>query len=258
MKRLWNFASAGTILVLMAAASSAQEHRTFPLRGVVSCPGKPGLYVRRVPPEVTAFSYKLTDPICGVRNGSEFIALEESYLANGEIWFKVYFAKVTKPIGHCPPQLSGWMIAKLKDRWAVSILEQNVALRSPQTVAQTTLKPSAAAVKVEEGTSFKPLLDYFLLLLGTALAVCVVSIERAKNIRIAHWANSLVAFEFLALSAVNLFVAALLIDQLSQVPEPNLLFHLFRIVQGSPGGFALLGFLLAVVLMKFMSFAKSS
>lgn len=255
MRQSWRMVLTGSVLLLIAAESTAQENRIFPLRGAVACPGKPGLYVRKAPPKITGFSYQLSDPICGVGNGSEFVALEELYLANGEIWFRAHFTKITGSLGNCPRDLSGWMVGKLKDRWAVSILEQNVTLQSPEPAAPVTAQSSSA--EQEEGNSFKPLVDYLLLLLGTAIAVCIVSIERAKNVRPKHWASSFMAFEWLALSGVNLLVAVLLIDQLSQVPEPNLLFHLFRVVQGAQGGFALLGFLLSVVLMKFISFAKT-
>ncbi|HEX5720513.1 MAG TPA: hypothetical protein VF179_30440 [Thermoanaerobaculia bacterium] len=114
MERSRCTALAGTILLLITTESSAQENRIFPLRGVVACPGRPGLHIRRAPPEVTTFSYNLTDPICGVGNGSEFVALEELYIANGEIWFRVNVTKILKPTGHCPQNLTGWMVAKLK------------------------------------------------------------------------------------------------------------------------------------------------
>lgn len=147
---------------------------------------------------------------------------------------------------------------EVEERWAISVLEQNVVLVSPQRAMPIGAKPTEKSVPREEGTSLKPLLDYLLLFIGTGFAVCIVSIERAKNVRFKYWASSLLAFEFLTLSAINLLVAALLIDQLYKVSEPNLLFHLFQVVQRAQGGFALLGFILSVILMKFMSFAKSS
>jgi hypothetical protein len=99
----------------------------------VSSPSHPGLIVRSAAPEVSAFSYNLAKPICGVGNGSGFIALKESYLANGEVWFQVYFNTVdkgvgtSKGVGPCTLENArGWMVAKSKGRWLVTVLERSI------------------------------------------------------------------------------------------------------------------------------------
>src|SRR5262245_57924756 len=104
-------------IVLLAAIAEAQEKKDLPFRGVVNSPSHPGLMVRAASPEVTSFSYSLAKPICGVGNGSEFVALDQSYLANGEVWLQVYFSSVSKGVGRSKgvevcalENARGWMV----------------------------------------------------------------------------------------------------------------------------------------------------
>jgi hypothetical protein len=236
----------------------AQEQRIFPLRGVVSCSSCPGLMVRKAPPEISAFSYQLADPVCGVGNGSEFIALEESYLANGEIWFRVYFTKISTRIPPCfQGQPNGWMVAKSKGSWEVSVLEQKIALSQPANTAIVVQSRQSGVLK-EGGHSGSQtfLAKYMLLITGTIIGACIVAVERSKELHPRKWLSWFFAFELLVLSAVNILMAALFIKEFFQVDSPDLTFRLLKVVQGSPGGYALLGFLLSVILLKFFSFAK--
>jgi hypothetical protein len=259
-------------VALLASIVEAQEQKDLPLRGVVNSPSHPGLMIRTAPPEVSAFSYNLAKPICGVGNGSGFVALEESYLANGEIWFRVYFNKVSrgigasKGVGPCTIEnAKGWMVAKSKGRWLVSVLERNLDI--PQAVAATAVQSAqaqrsaqpqqSAKLAVEEQTSSTLPLKYIFMIIGTALAVCVVAIERSREVHPRKWCSWFVGFEFMALAGVNTLATAIVVDEFFQVENPDLLFRLFKLVQGSLGGYVLFGFLLSLILIKFVSFAKS-
>jgi len=247
------------LTALLTPTAGAQERKALPLRGVVNSPSHPGLMVRRHTPEVSAFSYHLADPVCGVGNGSEFIALEDAYLANGEVWFRVYFVKVSKKIDPCSQeQPNGWMVARSKDRWLVSVLAQDIPLSSSVNTAITAQAPRTGTLAgQEQSSSYTFSLKYVLLVLGTVLAVCIVAIERSGEVHPRRWCSRFVVFEFLVLSAINILTVALFIEEFFKVDSPDLLFRLLKVVQGSPGGYALLGFLLSIVLIKFLSFAKS-
>jgi hypothetical protein len=247
-----------TISIILCLNVGAQDQRIFPLRGIVSSPSNPGLMVRKTLPEISALSYQLAEPICAIGNGSEFIALEESYLANGEIWFRVYFSKESKRILPCPQeQPNGWMIAKSKDRWQVSVLEQKVTLPQPTNIAIAAQARQSGPLKsVGQPSSQIFLVKYILLIIGTMAGACIVAVERSKELHPRKWLSWFFAFELLVLSVVNVLTAALFIKEFFQVDSPDLTFRLLKVVQGSPGGYALLGFVLSVILLRFFSFAK--
>jgi hypothetical protein len=259
-------------IALLAANVEAQEKKDLPFRGVVNSPTHPGLMMRAAPPEVTSFSYSLAKPVCGVGNGSTFVALDQSYLANGEVWLQVYFTSVSegigksKGVGVCTlDNAKGWMVAKSKGRWLVSVLERNINL--PQTAAAAAVPPVPASQSASPEEPSTPVADeqfsstiflkYAFMIIGTALAVCVVAIERSREIHPRKWCSWLVGFEFMTLAGINTLATAVVVDELFQVDDPDLLFRLFKLVQGSLGGYILFGFLLSIVLSKFMSFAKS-
>lgn len=244
-----------------ATARSGASSRDFPLRGLVSSSSTEGLAVRESPPAATRLTYKLGDRICGIGNGSQFIAFEQVFIANGEIWFQVLVTEVTKSLGGigCPSTpFEGWMVAKLKTRWAVTILEEGLSLETStgREMVEAVERPLEAEPAFWlNDISYAPLFDYLLLLLGSGAAVCVVAIKQAEKIHPKHWFTKLRAFEFLILGTVNVIFVGLLIDQLYEVAEPSFLFRLLEVLQTSEGGFMLLGFVLSVLLLRFMSFA---
>jgi len=228
--------------------------REFPLEAVVQSATADGLALRRAPPNATSVSYNLADRICGLRNGTKFIATEQAYIVNGEIWFRIYVTDLLL-LGDqsCSSKHPvGWMVAKTKNSWVVTILDQGVSV-PPQL---STRIESGGQVVERETESIKPLLDYAFLLLGTLLAVCVIAISRAGELTPRTWLSGFLAFEFAVLAIVNVIVMATLMDQLIVVDEPNFMFILFRVINGTKGGVVLLGFLLSIVSLRFMSFVK--
>lgn len=242
------------LLSAFPGSVEAGTDRNFPLRGIVSLTGKGGLTVREAPPTATPLSYKLAARICAIGNGSEFVATDEAYIANGEIWFEIHTINITKRLGDpkCPAQgVSGWMAAKLKSRWAVKITEQGVDLSS-------VIQQVRATEDLEEGGSDSDLsflFGYFLLLLGTALAAWVVMVERTRSLKPRRDDLGHLIFEFVMLGAINVTIVAVLIGEVFEVPEPTFMFSVLAIVYGSKVGYLLLGFFLSTLFLRFMSFA---
>ncbi|HWN09782.1 MAG TPA: hypothetical protein VNO50_11030 [Pyrinomonadaceae bacterium] len=255
-------------LLLLLLLPSALEARTFPLRGVVTNPRRDRVAIRTGPPSATTLAYRLEEIICSVGDGTEFIATEEVYIANGEIWFKVNTTKLVDSTGCAANGVAGWMVAKIKTVWVVTVLQEGISVPAAPLVRQTVATERRTEERKQQqeakgqpprkrAISYKPVLDYCLLVIGTLIGVVIVSIERSKKVAFKEWLSSLAIFEFITLSLVNILVVALLIDQLYEVPEPSFLFHVLKVAQASPGGFVLLGFILSAILLKFVSFAKS-
>lgn len=229
--------------------------REFPLEGVVQTATADGLALRRAPPTATPVSYELADRICGLQNGTKFIATEQAYVANGEIWFRVYVTDLVR-LGDdsCSSQHpAGWMVARNTNSWLVMILDQGVAVPSQLSTGALL----EGQIEQREAESIKPFVDYSLLLLGTLFAVCVIAVIRAGALSPKAWLSGFLVFEFAVLSMVNLVVMGTLMDQLIVVDEPNFMFTLFKVINGTSGGVALLGFLLSIVCLRFISFVKS-
>lgn len=247
-------------------AVGAQES-AFPLRGEVASKTHSGLAVRKEPPEATAFTYKLGERTCGVANGSTFTAFDRHLVANGEVWYQVEITEVTRSLGGSPcpaPPFSGWMIAQTKRGSVVEVLERNV------DAAQTRAEDVPQAV---EGGSTEPesdpsvldfLTKYLFLVLGTGVGVAVISMERKRRVWPPTWLTAIVWLELVVLSAANVLFVVLLVDSEYTPSDTDALadggagplFALVTLFEAVPGGFLVLGFILAAIWMKFMSFAS--
>ncbi len=237
-----------TVALLLSSTGillGQEERRTFPLRGQVM--EKRGLSVRSSPPTSSPFSYRLAGKICGIGKDSEFVASEENYIANGEIWFHIQTTKVVRSTSPCTTKnVSGWMVAKFKSGWAIKILEQDIS---------TDLAPVGRDREGSAGASF--LINYVLVFLGTAFAVVIFSIMRARNVRWAGWFTGFTIFEMGALGLTNVLIVALWIHEFYEVSEPGFLFHFLSVLQRSSGGFFVIGFVLSAVLLKFTDFNRN-
>lgn len=245
--------------LLVAVVVSGDERRAFPLRGVIASQPKGGLMLRETPPEANAFQYRVGKPLCGVGNGGEFFATEELFVANGEIWFKVLVTRPGTMVAESCPTASfprtAWMAAKLRDRWVVTIAEQNVALPTPTAVAAATEPPSGASQEPSKPSflqRFAPLVDTFLLALGTVVAVCVVAIRRARGLKPEAWMSRLVMFDLLIVLVINVTIAFVLSEY---VGDSIGLFNTLNALKKVQAGYAVVGFVLSLLLLKFMSFA---
>ncbi|MCP4679860.1 MAG: hypothetical protein GY854_31080 [Deltaproteobacteria bacterium] len=259
MMRHHQYRSIGLFVLVGFVSTAELTALEFPLTGVVSNPGKLRNSVRDAPPTTTALSYELAKRICGVGNGTEFIATEETHIVNGEIWFKIQTTNM-KSTKDCPSEgVTGWMIAKLKTKWVVTITKQNIPLR-PEEINTETSEPTAQKeedIKDEEIGALKkyaPISNYVLLLVGTLLGGVVIAVERAGKITREVFSTRLFWFEVIALSVVNVLAVTLLIDELFQVSNTSPLFNFLKIVQSAPGGFALFGFSISVIMLKLISF----
>lgn len=258
---------ASFLWVAVAPQKASGQNDPFPLRGAVASRTHAGLAVREVPPEVTAFSYKLGKRICGIANGSEFTAFDRHLVANGEIWYQVEITKVTRTLGDtpCPAvPFSGWMVAHTKSGVAVEVLERNVKVSEQQVSAQAPGTDQDSTEPEIDPSTVVFLAKYLFLLFGTALGVAVVAIEKARKVRPADWLTELVWVELGVLSVANVLFVVLLVDTNYSARDAaalaggntSPLFALVKLLEGAAGGYVVLGFVLTVVWMKFMSFAE--
>jgi|GEM_PF-2470265 len=253
--------------VAVAPRQASGQDDPFPLRGAVASKTHAGLAVREAPPEVTAFSYKLGKRICGIANGSAFTAFDRHLVANGEIWYQVEITKVTRALGGtpCPAvPFSGWMVAQAKSGLAVEVLERNVEVPERQVSAQASAVDDDSTEPEIDPSTVVFLAKYLFLLFGTALGVAVVAIEKARKVRPAEWLTELVWVELCVLSIANVLFVVLLVDTKYSASDTaalatggtSPLFALVKLLEAAAGGYVVLGFVLTVVWMKFMSFAE--
>jgi hypothetical protein len=246
--------------LLASAFMHGEEGRQFPLKGVVASEPLYGLMLRDAPPEVSGFRYKLGKEQCGIGNGGEFVATEELLVANGEVWFKVAVnTQGTMLANSCPvvtlPR-TGWMVAKVKNKWVVTITDQALALPSGAGTATDKPQPAPPGARVigpENQQHFAPLKDALLLVLGTVLAVCMVAIRRKQDIAPRVWLTRLVMFELAVVVLINITIAFAFADL--YVGNSSAVFHTLDALKKAHGGLAVFGFVLSLFVLRFMSFA---
>ena len=110
--------------------------------------------------------------------------------------------------------------------------------------------------EMPQGESPSPFGDFLLVFLGSVLGTLVIAIERARSIHIAEWFSPLLVFEGVVLAIVNFIVAHTFVDELFSVGEVSTVFLILRAIYSAPAGFLLWGFVLSILLLKFISFDK--
>lgn len=241
---------------VLASSAAAQAPNVLPGNGIVTNPSGRNLVVRTSPPEITAFGYSLGDRVCSIGVGTQFHATEADSIINGEIWYRIVATAdaVTRPIGCGPGDVAGWIVGRLKSGWAVRIAGDTTSFAG----AVDSLVSQAAQSDDEEsgeGMSFT-VFRYLLLALGTLAGTVVLAIERAQSLKYRDWYAHVVAFEALVLCLANSLFAGLLLEAVRDDPDSGVLGTMVAAFAGPPWGFMVLGFTLAVLILKFVSFSK--
>lgn len=267
--RPWIATAATTVLLFLLGTVqplAGAEESPFPLFGEVASRTHSGLAVRKEPPKVSAFSYDLGERICGVANGSRFVASGQQLVANGEVWYHVDVTEVTRSLGETPcpdPPFSGWMVARTTRSSVVEVLQRNVP-PMPRAAATGDRVADAGSIEPESDPSTLAfLVKYLLLVLGTAVGVAVISMEKERAVWPPTWLSGIVWLELVVLSATNVLFVVLLVDSKYVASDASALadgeagplFALVKLFDAAPGGFVVLGFILTATWMKFMSFA---
>jgi hypothetical protein len=199
-----------------------------------------------------------------VANGSKFTAFDQHFVANGEVWYQVEITEVKRPLRgtQCPPApFSGWMVAQTKRNSVVEVLKRKATEETQQPSSEED--SVAAGVEPESDPSVLEFLaKYVLLVLGTAVGVAIISMEKKRSVRPATWLSAIVWLEFVVLSAANVLFVVLLIESKYIASDSILdnggagpLFAMVELFEAAVGGFLVLGFILTATWMKFMSFA---
>ncbi|MBU8922948.1 MAG: hypothetical protein KOO63_14115 [Bacteroidales bacterium] len=103
---------------------------------------------------------------------------------------------------------------------------------------------------------FSILLRYLLLLLGSCTAVVVLAIEKNQSLNIKKWFSPIIPFEFVILGLANIIFVALLLNTFVERSGSSIVFECISVFAGPNFGFVFLGFIISVLLLKFMAFAR--
>lgn len=328
MKHEYVIGLLAAVLLILAVAPvvvAGEAEIKLPARGVIINPSRKNIVIRKDPPKVSAFSYKLADKICSVGVGTIFEAMKEERIVNGEVWYRVRIDRraVRNPSAEWDGgDIDGWMAGRIRNTWVVSFEREDIkhymgfttAIRLPktssgpeedratgeETVETVVEEPVPEEVAVSERPSgseddtagtvgtepptedepdtavidaagpihgtgehvdpdqggFSFLLRYLLLLLGSCAAVVVLAIERSQSLNIKKWFSPIIPFEFLVLGLANIIFVALLLNTFIKKSESSVVFECITVFAGPNFGFIFLGFIVSVLLSKFMAFAK--
>lgn len=281
------------VLVATTARASVRPNMKFPVKGVIINLSGKNLTVRKAPPDVNAFSYKLADKICSVGVGTVFEAIKEIRIVNGEVWYRVHIDRedVKNSFGWDGKDIDGWMAGRFRNRWAVSFLPEDIKRyerklykmvppplttdpSTGQTTGETVQDPAGDPTEETSGAGstgplseiedsddsdqggFSILFRYFLLLLGSCTAVVVLAIEKSQSLNIKKWFSPIIPFEFVILGLANIIFVALLLNTFVKKSESSIVFECITVFAGPNFGFAFLGFIISVLLLKFMAFTR--
>jgi len=234
------------MFLVFHAVGSAQELPHIGNDGIV----KYRLVIREGPPEATAFSYNLANKKCVLGVGTIFQAEEAIRIINGEIWYRVSIRKDQLVQSNCSGgDISGWIAGKLKAYWTVSF--DSTEIKNKEQIVRTGSGKSA----IGEEREVPVWLNYSLLLVGSLLAVCFLAIERTQKLKPREWFSKMLVIEFLVLGAANFVFVALLMDTF--IKDSSTAARMVSVVAGRTIGFLLIGFILSIVLHKFIVSSKS-
>lgn len=249
-------ANIGLLLFGLTVTVSAQTFPTPFLGQVIGIKDYP-LALRVSPPNVSGGSYARGSFVCAAFPGTTFYATDRSQLATGETWYFVQIARPMPGTTACAPNVTGWMVGQLKDgRTAIAPLQPG-ATPPLGTAKGAAAQPQPASVKtVPTGGGLpSPFWTYPLLILGTFLAVVVLTWERNRRVSWQDPIKRLAVFEFVTLAVANVTSLLVLAPAYRQV-EPNAWgAKMLQQLTGTSLGHILLGFILSIVIMKSVSFA---
>ena len=245
-------------LSLWATTVRAQAPSSFPAKGLVTNPSGRNLVVREAPPEVTAFSYSLGARVCSIGVGTEFDATAADTTVNQEIWYRISASadRLRNPIGCALAPVEGWIVGRLKTGWAVRMSADTAASFTAEADSLVASLPAGSGRVDETEAGYRIVLRYVLLTVGTLAGVVVLSIEKAKDLRPKAWYSALVAFEAIMLCVANVLFTGLLLDSFVSRDDTGFIGDLVAAFAGPVWGFAVLGFVLAVLALKFLSFSR--
>lgn len=254
--------------------------------GVIDNPGSKNIILRENPPTVTPTSYNLSDRICSIGDGTEFEVTKELQVLNGEKWYGITIpsnTSINNPIG-CPSRrpLTGWIVGQFSDGQRVVNLfppdsQQQDPPSSPEynepeqvTPEEEALLDQADQVEREKTGQGLGFLKYLYLSVGSFFGLLVITVERedsrADFSLMRHvfkspffWYRTLVLV-FVNIIFVGLIVETFGTEQVVVTPEQissgNLIPGLLRMFSGNNWGAFIGGFILSILILRFMSFTE--
>ncbi len=250
------------MLVLMSATFSAHASPDdLPFRGVVLNPLNTevaAFAVRANPPTATATNYTLGLFSCAVFPGTTLYATDERQIANGEVWYSVQVESSPAPArpSQCAVGATGWMVGELKAGASVVRITTRRAPPPPPALAVTEAKRE---VKTSGEEKPHTLWWYYLFLVaGTVIAMVLLTWERYREVALAPLVKRLTMVEIVVVAAANVIILALVIPLYCTIETKSSTALLLQQSTLRPDGHFVLGFILTVLLLKSVSFAKES
>lgn len=136
----------------------------------------------------------------------------------------------------------------MKTGWTITLNPSEQDTKNLPTAEQGTDE--------EEQKSFGFITRYLLLIIGSSLAIILISIERKQSLKISDWWTPIVALEIVIFGLANIVFAMLMLDAFIAQYKQTLVGSLFSALAGPEVGYLLIGFILSALLLRFASFAQ--
>jgi hypothetical protein len=247
------------LLFAVTVIASSAKGAEIPFKGIVADPIKLPFSLRLAPPTASWGSYSLGPFACAVFPGTTLYATDRREIANGEVW---YFVQIEQPSGgtnlrktECGAHTTGWLVGQLKDGRPVVDVRQENAPPPPGKGVVPPQQVTPLAFRHEEKHFFIGL--YLMLVLGTVFGVAVVSWERHGSIAGAPLMTSLAIFEAIVLMIANCLLMGTMVPAYFAIDSGSVNAKFFRVLTQSYSGHVIIGFVLSIVMMQAISFARS-
>lgn len=174
------------------AVESLPTSVMLPLKGeIVGRPNNDGitLRIRETPPTINSLGiYQLGEELCLLQDGTKFQATERQNIINGEVWYGVTITEPIPVANSCnQPPFSAWIIGQFSNG------DRILQFEDPQTASPEIIAPEEDVTSDtsnqpesnrEEKGSFGNNFESRNLVfwsLGALLGFCIVAIEKADN-----------------------------------------------------------------------------
>jgi hypothetical protein len=247
--------------IISAGSLRASSPDDLPFRGLVVNPFNipvAAFAVRDAAPSASATSYKLGLFLCAAFSSNTLYATDERQIANGEVWYHVQIETSSSRPSECSAGATGWMVGRLKDgSQVVQMITRRVEVPKVRQLPTQELRKKEVATSGEQ-PPHTFWWYYIFLVMGTFLTTIILTWERNRDVNLAPLMKRLVIVEFVSLGIANVIILVLVIPLWCSIDTTSPVALVLQKSTQRPDGHFILGFVLSVLLLKSISFAKDS